>query len=823
MESSDLLADRYPYQKIEKKWQDKWFRDKLYRVNDKVNKPKWYELTMYPYPSGDMHIGHWYAMTPSDTRARFRRMQGYNVLHPMGFDAFGLPAENAAIKHGIHPYQWTMKNIENMRRQLKSMGTIYDWDREIVTCNPEYYKWNQWIFLKMYEKGLAYRTFAPANWCNSCNTVLANEQVLDNGLCERCDTEVVKRDLNQWFLQITKYAEELLDQSKNDWPEKVKLMQNNWIGKSEGVEISFDIRHHLLDQEFINTFTTRIDTIFGVTFIVIAPEHPLVNKLTTSDNIDVVQSYIYEASKSSEIERLSTDKEKTGVFTGSYCINRLNGENIPIFVADYVLLSYGTGVVMGVPAHDQRDYDFAKKYDLDIKLVVKNSLIEGENLDEAYLADGIMVNSGEFDGLSNIEAKKQIADYIENKTYGKRAINYKMRDWLISRQRYWGTPIPIIYCDNCGIVPVPEEDLPVVLPENAEFLPTGESPLSTSIDFVNTICPKCDSKAKRETDTMDTFVDSSWYFFRYLSPNYSQGIFDKDKILEWGPVDQYTGGAEHAVMHLLYARFFVKALRDLGLIEFDEPFKKLFNQGHIISGSQKMSKSRGNVVSPDEYVNQVGSDVVRCYLMFIGPWDQGGEWSDSGLRGMSRWINRIWEIFNKDISVFISNNKDDKLDKESRYIINKTIRKVTEDLEKFKFNTSLASLMEFTNWINEKINTKSFNAGIWNEIKMNFILMLAPFAPHMSEELWSLQGYNYSVHDQKWPEWNIKHLELDAKTIVIQVNGKFRGKIEVPSDLNEEEIKKMALESERIKYYMLDKDIIKIIYIKDKLINCVVK
>ncbi|MFL2763720.1 MAG: leucine--tRNA ligase [Dehalococcoidia bacterium] len=822
MEPSDLFVDRYPHQKIEQKWQNKWFKDKLYKVNDKDDKPKWYELTMYPYPSGDMHIGHWYAMTPSDTRARFRRMQGYNVLHPMGFDAFGLPAENAAIKHGIHPYKWTMQNIENMRRQLKSMGTIYDWDREIVTCKPDYYKWNQWVFLQLYKSGLAYRSYAPANWCDSCNTVLANEQVLESGLCERCDTEVIKRDLNQWFFKITQYADELLDQSKIDWPEKIKSMQMNWIGKSEGIEISFDISEYSLDHKFINTFTTRIDTIFGVTFIVIAPEHPLVTQLTTSDNIDQVKSYIYEASKSSEIERLSTDKDKTGVFTGSYCINRLNGDRIPIFVADYVLLSYGTGVVMGVPAHDQRDYKFAKKYKLEVKLVVEDPSNKNKDILEAYLSDGSMVNSGKFDGLSNLVAKNKIADYIENRGYGKRSTNYKMRDWLISRQRYWGTPIPIIYCNDCGIVPVPEKDLPVLLPENAEFLPTGESPLSTSLDFVNTICPNCNLEAKRETDTMDTFVDSSWYFFRYLSPNYKEGIFDRNKILEWGSVDQYTGGAEHAVMHLLYSRFFVKALRDLGLINIDEPFKKLFNQGHIISGSQKMSKSKGNVVSPDEYVNQVGSDVVRCYLMFIGPWDQGGEWSDSGLRGMSRWINRVWEIFNKDKSNLIINNQDSKLEKEASYIINKTIRKVTEDLEKFKFNTSIASLMELTNWINEKLNTKSINKVIWNDLKNKLIILLAPFAPHMAEELWYLQGYKYSVHNEKWPQWSLKHLELDTKTIIIQVNGKFRDKINVTSDLNESEIKEIALQRERVNQYILGKEIKKIIYIKDKLINCVV-
>ncbi|MBM3945601.1 MAG: leucine--tRNA ligase, partial [SAR202 cluster bacterium] len=611
---------------------------------DDDNRPKWYELTMYPYPSGDLHIGHWYAMAPADAHARYRRMLGFNVLHPMGFDAFGLPAENAAIKRGIHPQKWTLDNIANMRRQLRSMGTIYDWDREVVTCLPGYYKWNQWFFLKFYEAGLAYRSFAPANWCPSCATVLANEQVVD-GHCERCGTEVTRRDLNQWFFRITRYADELLDVSKIDWPDKIKTMQTNWIGRSEGVEIEFDISHLGLDQKVLSTFTTRIDTIYGVTFVVMAPEHPLVAKITQPEQQAEVDAYIAAARRQSEIERMSTEKEKTGVFTGAHCVNRLNGERVPILVGDYVLMGYGTGVVMGVPAHDERDFDFAKKYGLPIRVVVAPPGWDGGDLDAAYTGPGAQVNSGQFDGLPSTDGWHRIANHIEAKGWGKHTVNYRMRDWLISRQRYWGTPIPMVYCDGCGVVPVPEKDLPVLLPEDAEFKPTGESPLARHEGFVNTACPQCGKPAKRETDTMDTFVDSSWYFLRYSSPDYTPAAFDPEAVKTWAPVDQYTGGAEHAVMHLLYSRFFVRALRDLGMLDFDEPFTRLYNQGIILGEDhEKMSKSRGNVVAPDDYVGELGADVVRCYLMFLGPWDRGGPWSTAGINGAARWLNRVWDL-----------------------------------------------------------------------------------------------------------------------------------------------------------------------------------
>ena len=640
MTSVRTTSTRYDHQAIEAKWRERWEKDGIYHVDDDDSRPNWYELHMYPYPSGDLHIGHWYAMSGADLHARFKRMSGFNVLHPMGFDAFGLNAENAAIQRGIHPFKWTMSNIENMRLQLRSMGPMYDWDREIITCTPDYYKWNQWFFLQFNKRGQADRGFAPVNWCPSCKTVLANEQVID-GMCERSDTPVEQRDMNQWFFKITDYAEELLDQSKIDWPERINTMQTNWVGRSEGVEVEFDISEYGLEQKTLRTFTTRIDTVFGVTFVVLAPEHPLVPELTIKEQKAEVADYIHQASLETEIERLSTEKEKTGVFTGAYCINRLNGERVPILTADYVLHTYGTGVVMGVPAHDARDFIFAKKYGLPIRVVVAPADWDGGDLEDAYLAEGTQVNSGEFDGLSSSEGLQKIADHIEAQGWGERKVNYRMRDWLVSRQRYWGTPIPIIYCPECGEVPVPDDELPVVLPEDAEFLPTGESPLALHEGFVNVPCPDCGRPSKRETDTMDTFVDSSWYFLRYASAGFQDGPFDPEAIKKWNPVDQYTGGVEHAVMHLLYARFFTKALRDLGLIDFDEPFVRLFNQGTIIYQHQKMSKSRGNVIAPDDYVSEVGADVVRSYLMFLGPWEAGGDWSDSGINGVARWANRV--------------------------------------------------------------------------------------------------------------------------------------------------------------------------------------
>ena len=813
---------RYSHKQISAKWQDRWAKDKLYQVQDDDPRPKWYELTMYPYSSGDLHVGHWYTMAPADAHARFRRMQGYNVLHPMGFDAFGLPAENAAIQQGVHPHVYTMANIDNMRRQLRSMGPMYDWDREIVTCVPDYYKWNQWLFLQFYKAGLAYRAYAPANWCPSCNTVLANEQVVEGGYCERCGTAVTHRDLNQWFFRITKYADELLDHSKLEWPEKINIMQTNWIGRSEGVEIEFDISEHGLDEKTLPTFTTRIDTIFGVTFLVLAPEHPLVEQLTTPEHRAEVEAYIQQARRQTEVERLSTEKEKTGVFTGAYCVNRLNGERVPILVADYVLLTYGTGVVMGVPAHDQRDFEFAKKYGLPIRVVVAPPEWGGEDLTEAYLEEGTQVNSGRFDGLPSSEGMERIADHIEEQGWGSRAVNYRMRDWLISRQRYWGTPIPIIYCDRCGTLPVPEEDLPVLLPEDAEFHPTGESPLALHQGFVNADCPECGHPAKRETDTMDTFVDSSWYQFRFASPRFQDGAFDPEAVKTWAPVDQYTGGAEHAVMHLLYARFFTKALRDLGLLEFDEPFIRLFNQGHIIAESQKMSKSRGNVIAPDEYVEEVGADVVRCYLMFLGPWDQGGEWSDSGINGMARWMNRVWELAHRDARQLDYPSDSDAV-RELERTVHKTIRKVTEDIDRFKFNTALAALMEYTNSLNQVWERKGIAGDDWSGAIERLLVLMAPMAPHTAEELWERTGHTYSVHSQPWPKWDPDLAAEEVVTLVVQVNGRLRDRIEVPASITEDEAKKLALESKRVQPHIEGKQIARVIYVPAKLVNIVAR
>ena len=822
-QTARATALRFQPREIEAKWQERWTGDNLYQVRDDDPRPKWYELTMYPYPSGDLHIGHWYAMAPADAHARFRRMQGYNVLHPMGFDAFGLPAENAAIKRGVHPRTWTMGNIERMRQQLRSMGAVYDWDREIVTCAPEYYKWNQWLFLQLYKAGLAYRGYAPANWCPSCNTVLANEQVVGDGRCERCDTVVERRELNQWFFRITRYADELLDHSQLDWPEKINVMQTNWIGRSEGVEIEFDISVYELDAKVLKTFTTRIDTIFGVTFVVMAPEHPLVEQLTTPEHRAEVQAYVEQARRQTEVERLSAEKEKTGVFTGAYCVNQLNGERVPILVADYALLTYGTGVVMAVPAHDQRDFEFAQKYDLPIRVVVAPPDWEGGELQEAYLDEGAQVNSGQFDGQPSNQGMESIADHIEANGWGHRTVAYRVRDWLISRQRYWGTPIPIMYCDECGTVPVPEEDLPVLLPEDAEFRPTGESPLKLHQGFVNAACPRCGHPAQRETDTMDTFVDSSWYQLRFTSPSYARGAFDPEAVKAWSPVDQYTGGAEHAVMHLLYARFFTKALRDLGLVDFDEPFVRLFNQGHIIAEHQKMSKSRGNVVAPDEYVAEVGADVVRCYLMFLGPWDQGGDWIEAGLNGMARWMNRVWELAHRDASELAGRPIDEEAVRELVRTVHKTVRRVTDDLERFKFNTALAALMEYSNSLNQAWERGRIDSDSWNEAVEKMLLLMAPMAPHVAEELWERTGHAYSVHGQLLPKWDPAVAADEVITLVVQVNGRLRDRLEVPASITEEEATALALDSPRVQPHIAGKEVARVIYVPGKLVNIVAK
>ena len=814
---------RYDPAEIDRKWQQRWADDNLYQVNDDDPRPRWYALTMYPYPSGDLHIGHWYAMAPSDAHARFMRMRGYNVLHPMGFDAFGLPAENAAINRGIHPSIWTMENIERMRSQLRSMGAVYDWDREIVTCQPDYYAWNQWFFLKMYEQGLAYRASAPVNWCPTCQTVLANEQVVD-GKCERTGDVVIRREMDQWFFRITDYADELLDFSGVvDWPERIRTMQTNWIGRSEGVDISFDISEYGLDEREITTFTTRIDTIFGVTFAVLAPEHPLVERLTTPEQRDAVQAYVASAREATEIDRLSVEREKTGVFSGAYAVNPLNGDRVPVWVGDYVLLTYGTGAVMGVPAHDARDFDFALKYGLEIRVVVAPPNWNGAPLREAWLEKrGTQVNSGRFNGMPNAEGYEAIADHVEQQGWGKRTVGYRMRDWLISRQRYWGTPIPIVYCDACGAQPVPYDHLPVVLPDDAEFKPTGESPLRYHDGFLHTSCPACGGGATRETDTMDTFVDSSWYFLRYVSPDFGEGPFDPARVGSWNPVDQYTGGAEHAVMHLLYARFFTKVVRDLGLIDFGEPFLRLFNQGTVLSGHMKMSKSRGNVIAPDEYVHDLGADVVRLYLMFMGPWEGGGDWSDSGINGVARWVNRLWDLCLRDTGALPE--ADAASDRAVTRKTHQTIRAVIEGLERFKYNTAIAAMMELTNEMSPAYDAGSVSRNAWSEAVESLLLLLAPMGPHLAEELWERTGHAYSVHNHPLPEWDEALAAIEEATLVVQVNGKVRDRIAVPASISEGDAREAALTSQKVLAYTDGKPVDKIVFVPGRyLVSVVVK
>ncbi len=815
------MVAKYIPNEVEKKWQEKWAETGLYRVTEDSPRPKYYAVTMFPYTSGDLHIGHWYNNVPPDVQARFKRMQGYNVMHPMGFDAFGLNAENAAISRGIHPYTWTMQNIDSMRRQFKSIGAVYDWDREVITCQPDYYRWTQWFFLKLYEHDLAYRQKAPVNWCPSCQTVLANEQVID-GRCERCGTPVSREDREQWFFRITRYADELMQHEGIDWPERIKTMQRNWVGRSTGTEISFALDHPGVEEKELGVFTTRPDTIFGVTFMVLAPEHPLVPRLTTPEKKAEVEDYVARSREQTEIERLSTDKEKDGVFIGAYVTNRLNGQKVPIWIADYVLLGYGTGAVMGVPAHDERDFAFAGKYGIPIPVVIAPEEWQGEELSEAYIEPGKMVNSDQFNGLPSEQGIEAVSDFLEEKGWGKRAVRYRLRDWLISRQRYWGAPIPIVYCDKCGIIPVREEDLPVLLPEDAEFKPTGESPLAYHEGFVNTTCPQCSSPAKRETDTMDTFMCSSWYFLRYCSPHYDKAAFDPVKLKYWMPMDLYTGGAEHAVMHLFYARFFTKALRDMGLVDFGEPFTRLFNQGIIIREHQKMSKSRGNVINPDEYVAELGADTMRIYLMFLGPWEQGGDWSDSGINGASRWLKRVWDLVLEDYTPGTGTGDDGALTGLQR-ITHQTIRKATGDIERLRFNTMIAALMEYTNYLNKAKEAGNIAQADWDEAIDTLLLLLAPTAPHIAEELWERTGHDYSIHSQNWPEWDEELAKDEEITLVFQVSGKLRDRIIAPASTTESEAMQLAAASTRVQRHLEGKQVVKTIWVPQKLMNFVVK
>jgi leucyl-tRNA synthetase len=798
---------------LEHRWQKRWAKSGLYKTDEDPDKTKHYALTMLPYPSGDLHVGHWYAMTPSDTRARFMRMRGYRVFFPIGFDAFGLPAENAAINRGIHPYKWTMSNIENMRGQLRQMGAMFDFDSEIVTCDPEYYRWNQWFFLKFFERDLAYREEAPVDWCPKDNTTLAREQVIGpDRRCERCGTPVIKKNLAQWLLKITDYAEELLDFSKIDWPERVKTLQTHWVGRSEGAEIVFEVDGY----GPITVFTTRPDTLFGATFFVMSPEHPAVEKIMTPERADEVRAYVEKAGRMSEIDRTDVTREKTGVFTGAYAVNPSNGERIPVYIADYVLMGYGTGAIMAVPAHDERDFEFARKYGIEIRTVIAPADGSGEELDEVHVGEGTMVNSGPFDDTPSEEGKARVTAWLEERGVGRAAVTYRLRDWLISRQRYWGTPIPIIYCENCGTVPVPEEDLPVLLPEDAEFMPTGESPLKLDPNFRNTTCPECGGPAERETDTMDTFVDSSWYQYRYLSPHYDEGPFDPERGEKWLPVDQYTGGIEHAVMHLLYTRFWTKVMRDLGLVDFDEPMLRLFNQGIILGeDAEKMSKSRGNVVNPQEFVNRYGSDSLRCFLMFIGPWDQGGPWDGRGIEGVSRFLRRALSLVAGGAS---SGAEADVSELDRR--TNRTIKKVTEDLEDFRFNTAIAALMEHTNYL---LAIKD-EAGEerWNDALRTFATVLAPFAPHHAEEMWAAMGEAYSVHERAWPGWDESLIAAEEITLVVQVNGKLRDRIGAPADITEEDAKELALSSARVRTHVEGRELKKSVYVPGRLVNLVV-
>jgi leucyl-tRNA synthetase len=798
---------------LEHRWQERWVETGLYKTDEDPNKPKHYALTMLPYPSGDLHVGHWYAMTPSDTRARYMRMRGFRVFFPIGFDAFGLPAENAAINRGIHPYRWTMSNIQTMRGQLRSMGAMFDFDSEIVTCDPEYYRWNQWFFIKFFERGLAYRKEVPVDWCPRDNTTLAREQVIGpDRRCERCGTPVIRKNLVQWLFKITDYADELLDFSKIEWPERVKTLQTNWIGRSEGAQIVFEVENY----GPVEVFTTRPDTVFGATFFVMSPEHPAVGSITTPERADEVRAYVEKASRMSEIDRTDITREKTGVFTGAYAVNPANGERSPIYIADYVLMAYGTGAIMAVPAHDERDLEFARRYGIEVRTVIAPPGWDGGELEEAYTGEGTMVNSGPFDGTPSEEGKEEVTTWLQERGVGWPAVSYRLRDWLISRQRYWGTPIPIIYCPECGTVPVPEEALPVVLPEDAEFMPTGESPLKRDPAFRNTTCPRCGGPAERETDTMDTFMDSSWYQYRYLSPHYEQGPFDPERGKKWLPVDQYTGGIEHAVMHLLYTRFFTKVMRDLGLVDFDEPMLRLFNQGIILGeDAEKMSKSRGNVVNPQEFVDRYGSDALRNFLMFIGPWDQGGPWDGRGIEGVSRFLRRALSLVTGGAP---SEAEADPAELARR--TNRLVKKVTEDLEAFRFNTAIAALMEYTNYllaIKGEVEQEE-----WSGALRTFVLVLAPFAPHHAEEMWAEMGEEYSVHVQEWPSWDEDLIRAEEITLVIQVNGKLRDRIEAPADITEEDARELALSSAKVRPHVEGRELRKSVYVPGRLVNLVV-
>jgi len=853
------MKERYEPKEIEEKWQQRWSDEKLFRVKEDSNKEKYYLLEMFPYPSGKMHIGHVRNYSIGDVVARYKRMRGHNVLHPMGWDAFGMPAENAAIEHGIHPAEWTYQNIDAMRAQLKRMGFSYDWGRELATCDVTYYRWEQWLFLKMYEKGLAHRKRSSVNWCEQCQTVLANEQV-EAGLCWRCHSEVTQKELAQWFFKITAYADELLEycQKLPGWPERVLSMQSNWIGKSTGAEICFPLEG---STDVITVFTTRQDTVFGATFMSLAPEHPLALKLSReTSQAEAVRDFVDRVKRQNAAVRSSGEVEKEGVFTGAYCLNPMTNARIPIFVANFVLMEYGTGAVMAVPTHDQRDFEFARKYDLPLIVVIQpeGETLREKTMTEAYEGEGVLANSGVFNGMSSPEARAAIVRYLEEKDLGRRSISYRLRDWGISRQRYWGAPIPVVYCDRCGIQPVREEDLPVILPDDVRVTGTGESPLASHASFVETTCPACGGPARRETDTMDTFVESSWYFDRFACPDYAGGILDKKRVDYWMPVDQYIGGVEHAILHLLYSRFFNKVLRDEGIVSFDEPFTRLLTQGMVckevvrcpthgllypeevrngrcvhcdrpveIGGKEKMSKSKKNVVDPEYLIDRYGADTTRLFCLFASPPEKDLDWSDQGVEGSSRFLHRVWRMVFQRMTVIKGavlpgpGTDFEGIDLELHRKTHRTIRKVTEDIDRFHFNTAISAVMELVNAIYQFESKTSQSASVLREAIVMSVVLLSPFVPHIAEELWHALGCRESVLLTQWPEYDSAATVEEDVLIVIQVNGKLRDRMSVPVSMEEKDLKKNALSRPRIQTFTQGKQVRKVIVVPKKLINIV--
>ncbi len=817
----------YNFKTVEEKWQKIWEEEKTFEAKEDSSKPKYYCLEMFPYPSGKIHMGHVRNYSIGDVIARFKKMEGYSVLHPIGWDALGLPAENAAIKRGLHPEKWTRENIEYMKGQLKRLGFSYDWSREVATCDEEYYRWNQWLFLKMLEKGKAYKKKSWVNWCPSCNTVLANEQVID-GKCWRCGTEVEQKELSQWFLKITDYAEELLEGHKElkRWPEKVLLMQKNWIGKSKGSEVIF----HSEDLNYdIPIFTTRIDTIYGATFLAISAMHPLVGEiLKKAENKDEIKKWVDDVVRELKFKK-DEEPEKKGIFSGFYAINPYNNEKVQIWITNYVLMEYGTGAIMAVPAHDERDFEFAKKYNIPIKVVIvpeKDKIIKAEELEEAYTEKGYLINSGPFTGMNFEEAYKAMNEYAKENGFGGEKVNYRLRDWGISRQRYWGTPIPVINCPKCGVVPVKEEDLPVKLPVDIEFKGIKGNPLDKSESFTKVKCPVCGGEARRETDTMDTFFDSSWYFLRYTSPEEDKAMFDKEKAKYWMPVDIYIGGVEHAILHLIYSRFFTKFIRDLGLTDINEPFPHLLTQGMVTKDGSAMSKSKGNVVDPDDMIKKYGADTVRLFMLFTAPPEKDLEWSESGIEGSFRFVNKIWKLVTSNLDVFELEGESEKYIEVKRKI-HQTIKKVTEDLgDRYHFNTAIASIMELYNTLSAKLNDlQSDDDGkkILREALEAILKLMSPFTPHFTEELWEITGHKTRLLDSEWPKYNEKYLVADSFTLVVQINGKVRARMEMDRGMEEEEIKKIVLSDNKVKQWIEGKEIKKFIYVKEKIVSIFVK